>query len=50
MRIYTIGVYGYTKDFPLERYYRDARIKRIYEGTNEIRRMVIAYEVLKRMG
>jgi alkylation response protein AidB-like acyl-CoA dehydrogenase len=44
------GGYGYTKDFPLERYYRDARIKRIYEGTNEIQRMVIAHEVLRKMG
>ncbi|MEP0813212.1 MAG: acyl-CoA dehydrogenase [bacterium] len=43
------GGYGYTKDFPLERYYRDARIKRIYEGTNEIQRMVIAHEVLRKM-
>ena len=44
------GGYGATSDFPLERYYRDARIKRIYEGTSEIQRMVIAHEVLRRMG
>jgi len=42
------GGYGYSKDYPLERYYRDARIKRIYEGTNEIQKMVISREVLKK--
>jgi alkylation response protein AidB-like acyl-CoA dehydrogenase len=36
------GGYGYTKEFPLERYYRDARVFTIYEGTSEIQRMVIA--------
>ena len=40
------GGYGYSREYPLERFVRDARIKRIYEGTNEIQRMVIAREVL----
>jgi len=34
--------YGYLEDYPVERYYRDARITQIYEGTSEIQRMVIA--------
>ncbi len=40
------GGYGYTKDYPMERYYRDARITEIYEGTSEIQRIVIASNVL----
>ncbi|WP_298273228.1 acyl-CoA dehydrogenase family protein [Geobacter sp.] len=42
-----LGGYGYTRDFPVERYARDARITSIYEGTNEIQRVVIAREILK---
>lgn len=40
--IQTLGGYGYLKDFPVERYYRDARVTKIYEGTNDIQCMVIA--------
>ncbi len=41
------GGYGYSKAYAVERYYRDARVTRIYEGTSEVHRMVIAREVLK---
>ncbi|HLB30684.1 MAG TPA: acyl-CoA dehydrogenase family protein [Gammaproteobacteria bacterium] len=40
--IQTLGGYGYLKDFPLERFYRDIRVAKIYEGTNDIQCMVIA--------
>jgi len=41
------GGYGYVKDYPVERYYRDARITRLYEGTSEIQRLVIANQILR---
>lgn len=40
--IQVFGGYGYTKDYPVERYFRDAKICEIYEGTSEIQRMVIS--------
>ena len=41
-----LGGYGYTKDFPVERFMRDAKITQIYEGTNQIQRVVIAKSIL----
>jgi len=40
------GGVGYTREFPVERYMRDAKIMQIYEGTNQIQRMVIAQQLL----
>ena len=39
------GGYGYTREYPVERYMRDAKITQIYEGTNQIQRTVIAREI-----
>jgi len=44
--IQILGGYGYTKEFPVERYYRDAKITEIYEGTSEIQRLVIARSIM----
>ncbi len=41
------GGYGYMKEYPMERFFRDAKITEIYEGTNEIQRLVIASNILK---
>jgi alkylation response protein AidB-like acyl-CoA dehydrogenase len=43
------GGYGYTREFPVERYMRDAKITQIYEGTNQIQRMVIAQQLLGKL-
>ena len=45
--VQTLGGYGYMKDYPVERYYRDARVTEIYEGTSEIQRLVISRGILK---
>ncbi len=42
-----LGGYGYTKDYPVERLFRDAKLTQIFEGTNQIQRMVIAREMIK---
>ncbi len=47
MAVQIHGGMGYMKDYPVERYYRDLRLTRIYEGTSEIQRLVIARELLK---
>ncbi len=41
------GGYGYIDEFPVERYFRDARVQTIYEGTSEVQRLVIARETFK---
>ncbi len=46
MAVQIHGGYGYSKSYPVERYFRDARVTRIYEGTSEIHRMVIARSVI----
>ena len=45
-----LGGYGYSKEYPVERLYRDVRVTTIYEGTSEIQRMVIAREMLRNVG
>jgi len=45
--IQMLGGYGYTQDFPVERFYRDVRVTTIYEGTSEIQRLIIARGLLK---
>jgi alkylation response protein AidB-like acyl-CoA dehydrogenase len=45
--VQVFGGYGYTKDYPVERMMRDAKLAQIFEGTNQIQRMVIARDLLK---
>ncbi|MDR6225471.1 acyl-CoA dehydrogenase [Desmospora profundinema] len=45
--IQVFGGYGYTREYPVERLFRDAKVTQIYEGTNEIQRIVIANQLLK---
>ena len=45
--IQVFGGYGYMKDFPLERWYRDARVFQIYEGTSEVQRMIIGRAIAR---
>jgi butyryl-CoA dehydrogenase len=47
MAVQIHGGYGYSKSYPVERFYRDARVTRIYEGTSEIHRIVIARSVIE---
>jgi len=48
--VQVLGGYGYMKEYPVERMMRDAKITQIYEGTNQIQRVVIARDLLKRYG
>jgi len=43
-----LGGYGYLKDYPVERMMRDAKVTQIFEGTNQIQRIVIARNLLRR--
>jgi len=45
--VQVLGGYGFTKEFPVERMMRDAKITQIYEGTNQVQRMVISRHLLK---
>jgi len=47
--VQVLGGYGYIREYPVERFFRDAKITEIYEGTSEIQRLVIAREVLKEL-
>jgi alkylation response protein AidB-like acyl-CoA dehydrogenase len=47
--VQVLGGAGYTRDFPVERMMRDAKITQIYEGTNQIQRLVIARSLLDRV-
>lgn len=48
--VQVLGGYGYTKDFQVERMFRDAKLTQIFEGTNQIQRIVIAREILSEVG
>ena len=48
--IQVLGGYGYMKDFQVERMFRDAKLTQIFEGTNQIQRLVIAREIMKEAG
>jgi alkylation response protein AidB-like acyl-CoA dehydrogenase len=41
------GGYGFLNDFPLEKYYRDAMVFQLYDGTNEIQKLLISREIIK---
>ena len=45
--VQVLGGYGYTRDFPVERMFRDAKLTQIFEGANQIQRMIIGREILK---
>ena len=50
MAVQTFGGYGYIKEYPVEKFYRDAKIGTIGEGTSDIQRLVIARELLRQVG
>jgi alkylation response protein AidB-like acyl-CoA dehydrogenase len=48
--VQVFGGYGYTRDFPVERYMREAKVMQIFEGTNQIQRMVISRALARNPG
>jgi alkylation response protein AidB-like acyl-CoA dehydrogenase len=48
--VQVLGGYGYTRDFPVERYMREAKVTQIFEGTNQVQRLVIARHLLAEHG
>jgi alkylation response protein AidB-like acyl-CoA dehydrogenase len=42
-----LGGYGYTREFPAERYMREAKVTQIFEGTNQVQRLVISRDLLR---
>src|SRR4029450_7437551 len=48
--VQVLGGYGYTREFPVERFMREAKVTQIFEGTNQIQRMVIARDLLRSAG
>ncbi|MFB0532714.1 MAG: acyl-CoA dehydrogenase family protein, partial [Desulfatiglandales bacterium] len=48
--IQILGGYGYTKDYPVERLFRDAKLTQIFEGANQIQRIIIAREMIRERG
>src|SRR5690606_2189939 len=46
--VQVLGGFGYTREFPVERYLRDVRVTRIFEGTSEIQRIVISRDIARR--
>lgn len=49
MAVQIHGGYGYSKEYDVERYFRDAKVTEIYEGTSEVQRMVISRAVLNKL-
>ena len=45
--VQVFGGYGFTRDYPVERYMRDAKITQIYEGTNQVQQMIISGSILR---
>jgi alkylation response protein AidB-like acyl-CoA dehydrogenase len=48
--VQVLGGYGYTRDYPVERFMRDAKVMQIVEGTNQVQRVVIARQLKRRYG
>ena len=48
--VQVFGGYGFMEDYPIAKFFRDAKILQIYEGTNQVQRMVIARNLIKQVG